>query len=452
MMKKYLALSLVPVLLVECVEDIPSDSTPDNIIYVNVKNREGGDGSSWAGAVTDLQSALEMSEPGQEIWVAKGSYYPSRDTADMENEDKRMHTFRLRNGVALYGGFNGTESRREKRDYRQNTTVLDGDIGVENDSTDNTYHVVYCGNGDSVFIDGFTVQNGKSLKNIAYSFHVYGGGLYSDSCAYLSVKNCTFRNNSAEASGGAIGIIYSRANLSDLTFEHNYSHNSGGGVGANRSLLTISGCHFKNNYAKFGSCIDDDQSRIIASQCSFVSNVSVAGGAIYTSYSKQQKINSLYINGVFRKNVSRHGADIVFGESNDTILNCTFISAHDTMYSIAPAGAFPVIKNCLFYGYQKGGINSMVDVLGWGKPKIGNSLFTDPTLFQDSNMVDIGGNIFATPVFTHAENGDYSLTAKSPGVNGGDNSAVREGMEKDFAGNPRIAGSAVDIGAYEYQE
>ena len=63
---------------------------------------------------------------------------------------------------------------------------------------------------------------------------------------------------------------------------------------------------------------------------------------------------------------------------------------------------------------------------------------------------DGGGNIGEDPLFVDAATANYRLTQSSPCIDAGDNTTV-EGY-RDLDGNDRIAGSAVDIGAYEKQE
>ena len=65
------------------------------------------------------------------------------------------------------------------------------------------------------------------------------------------------------------------------------------------------------------------------------------------------------------------------------------------------------------------------------------------------------GNFQADPGFVRRdpglqwENCDYRLAPRSPCVDAGDGAAVPANLLKDIAGNPRLSGSRVDIGAYE---
>ncbi|HEY3477130.1 MAG TPA: SBBP repeat-containing protein, partial [Anaerolineales bacterium] len=93
------------------------------IYYVNWDATGADDGTSWEDAYTDLQSALSAASYGDKIWVAAGTYKPTSGT-------DRTISFTLKNGVAVYGGFAGTETSRAQRNYEANVTVLSGDIGV----------------------------------------------------------------------------------------------------------------------------------------------------------------------------------------------------------------------------------------------------------------------------------------------------------------------------------
>ena len=55
---------------------------------------------------------------GGEVWVAMGVYDESRESAS--------GALLLREDVDVFGGFAGTESRREDRDYATNVAIIDG--------------------------------------------------------------------------------------------------------------------------------------------------------------------------------------------------------------------------------------------------------------------------------------------------------------------------------------
>ncbi len=63
----------------------------------------------------------------------------------------------------------------------------------------------------------------------------------------------------------------------------------------------------------------------------------------------------------------------------------------------------------------------------------------------------------SVPLFTDPENGDYSLswndTTRSPCIDAGDPDTTGLNLPPyDLAGNPRISGGIIDMGAYEYQQ
>jgi len=101
-------------------------------IYVNAEAPSGGDGTSWGAAYRYLQDALARADRGDEIWVAEGTYYPVQGANVSDIVGDRSATFQLKDGVKLYGGFVGTETRRSQRDWRANKTILSGDL-EEND-------------------------------------------------------------------------------------------------------------------------------------------------------------------------------------------------------------------------------------------------------------------------------------------------------------------------------
>ena len=130
--------------------------------------------TSWATAATSLQDALELAVSGDEVWVAQGTYTPDPDATATDYD--RDASFILREGLRLYGGFDGTEltdADRDQRDYANNLTILSGDLlgddqtrragqtGFQRQPHDNAYHVLIAAAAD-VWIDGFTVSGGQA--------------------------------------------------------------------------------------------------------------------------------------------------------------------------------------------------------------------------------------------------------------------------------------------------
>ncbi|HWZ86999.1 MAG TPA: hypothetical protein VN032_12405, partial [Thermoanaerobaculia bacterium] len=93
------------------------------VIFVNGAATGANNGSSWANAYVSLQSGLTAAGSSDEIWVAAATYKP---TATID----RTISFALKNGVGVYGGFNGTETQRSQRNPAVNVTILSGDIGT----------------------------------------------------------------------------------------------------------------------------------------------------------------------------------------------------------------------------------------------------------------------------------------------------------------------------------
>src|SRR5262249_2034999 len=138
--------------------------------FVNHSADGGNTGLSWANAYVALQSALDAAANNSaidEIWVAKGTYYP---TALIDPNEPRSAAFSLMSGVGIYGGFRGPddsdpnnpypgESSRSERNPDQNETILSGNIGDPNDPTDNCWHVIFAEDVDSTAVlNGFTVR------------------------------------------------------------------------------------------------------------------------------------------------------------------------------------------------------------------------------------------------------------------------------------------------------
>ncbi|MBK8421367.1 choice-of-anchor Q domain-containing protein [Candidatus Villigracilis saccharophilus] len=216
------------------------------ICYVKWNAAGVNNGTSWTDAYTDLQSTLGASTC-TEIWVAGGTYKPSTPAG-------RAATFQLKSGVALYGGFAGTETLRNERAYMTNVSILSGDIGATGVNTDNVYHVV-TGSGtiSTALLDGFTITAGNA--NAAALPNDRGGGLYSDTGSPTLINITISGNNSGSGGGGGARFTASTAALTNVTFSDNTSSGSGGGllVQGISAGVVLTNTTFTNNSTSTGA-------------------------------------------------------------------------------------------------------------------------------------------------------------------------------------------------------
>ena len=231
-----------------------------HVIYVNDDAAGANDGSSWTDALTDLQAALDIAQAGDEIWVAAGMYKP-RGAAGVE----RNATFQLESGVAIYGGFAGSETIREQRDPTPNATILSGDLRGDDDPSttlenladdptrqDNTYHVVTGSGTDATAeLNGFVITAGQANGEDA-GITDSGGGVYNRNGS-PSLVNCSIVRNSATGGdfggGGAMyNVFRSAPTLIDSTFDENWARRGGGGMyNTAASTPTLTRCLFSRN-------------------------------------------------------------------------------------------------------------------------------------------------------------------------------------------------------------
>ena len=324
-------------------------------IYVDVDATGTNNGSSWANAYTDLQDAIDNATSSDEIWVAEGTYYPTKDESGTAGTNDRDNTFFINYDIKLYGGFDGVETTRSQRTPTTNITILSGDMDNDEDSLDNCFHIMYFkGDGTnnvtaSAVVDGFTFEDGNATG--ATSTNPWGGAIYmyaysnnTNTTKYdcsPTINNNIFKNNDAN-NGGAIAILigyktsYGESTISNCFFYNNNTSSNGGAVytrGYNYDPvvnLNFINCVFYNNHAPTSGgavCNNhyNDVSNISYMNCSFynnwITNSSASGGAIYTN-----KVDAVTItNTIFHKNAinetdtSLAGSDLKIKSGSSTV-------------------------------------------------------------------------------------------------------------------------------------
>ena len=425
------------------------DNAPDSshIHYVAITGT--GTGVSWTEAFTNVQDALGAALAGDEIWVAKGVYYP--DVGIGQINDSVTATFLMTDGVSLYGGFDTSDAVLTDRDWENNVTVLSGDIdgndikdsnGVvittTNIISDNAYHVVTArGVTETAVLDGFTITAGHANREGASDAH--GGGILCFDGCNIRLNHVSFSGNKAKSLGGAMYIYaYEDDNypsLRNVTFYGNSALN-GGAIYSKASLygsntLNLVNATFSKNVANFGGAISQygfskafSKSTVIVRNATFSKNLAGGlGGAIYNAYTTH--------------------TDVV----NSILWNNQDSSGRGTLSS----SIYMIPKDPWFYRGSTYVENSLIQGTGGSRNWPSDDRFTDG-----------GGNIDTNPLFVKDPNlstasnaaGNLRLQAKSPVIDAGDNTFV-SGVPTDLDGEPRIQDGdgdgvgTVDMGAYE---
>lgn len=420
-----------------------------SVIYVDRDATGAATGLSWTDAYTNLQAGLSAATAGDEIWVAAGVYTPT-------NVADQNAAFYLKSGVELYGGFNGSETHRDQRDWQTHVTVLSGDIDGD-DAIDangvsthwshisgyNAWHVVIGSSADnSAVLDGFTITGGAATY---VDSRTRGGGIYN-SGGSPTLRNLTLSGNRASQYGGGIYNTNGSPTLINVTFSSNYAGGAtgnpygGGGMYAGSGNPTLINVTFSGN------------------------QVSLYGGGMYDSGGR-----STLINVVFSNNSANNAGGMYNRYSSPVLINVTFSgnSASNSGGGLYIYDSALALTNCILWGNTAGG-SAQIAVAQTGNP----SANINYSVIQGGCP---GGSVTCNNVI--GDNPQFAsglrLNDNSPAIDAGDNDAVPQDVHDldgdgniiellpyDRAGNRRLvehprsdtgngAAPLADMGAYE---
>ena len=461
-------------------------------IYVDHSATGSNNGSSWADAFLSLQDAIASASPGHEIWVADGAYYP--DEGNNQTADDRSSTFQLRNELALYGGFSGTESSLSERDLSVNKTVLSGDL-IQNDGPDlvnnseNAYNILTSSSTDSTAVlDSFTITGGNANLNIR-PFDT-GGGLRNvqgtptlTNCAFLenfalaggaisnrlssapSLNNCSFLRNSSQVDGGAILNESSSYSLNNCSFVGNFSHHfSGGAIQNFLSSPSLTNCSFQNNSAVIGGAISNDENSSPSHfNCSFVNNSASRNGGTGGAIANTIGSSPSFTNCSFLNNLSFVGGAIYNSFiSSPSLINCSFRGNS----AIHRGGAIcnlnlcsPTLTNCILWDNSANGESNSTNASVFNGPpepaRESNPTYSHCLVANSGGSsswnaglgTDLGNNLDTDPLFASTNGGAPYLLPGSPALDVGDNAINTETL--DLTGSDRIQNGTIDLGPLE---
>ncbi|MBS1686319.1 MAG: right-handed parallel beta-helix repeat-containing protein, partial [Bacteroidetes bacterium] len=405
--------------------------SPLGIVYVDGTATGSRDGSSWANAFTNLQSALDLAACGiaSQIWVSEGTYTPSRSAGGTLVQTPAA-VFQMHRGVAIYGGFSTAHgvTGMAQRDWVLYPTILSADIQRDGIASNNAYNVI--SNYDATLdttakLDGFTITGAFNSLDAGGGATIAGGIINVNASPLF--RHCIISGNTVQginnAYGGGAHNAYGSPVYDDCRFLNNTCSASfiayGGGISNDHAGPTLHRCVFDGNS---------------------VSAPNRVGGAIYsTGGSLAMPID----NCLFTHNSD--GAICVDSHSNITINNSTITANGGNagngggIYSLACS---PFITNSIIYNNDFGSIVNYNASPGFFYCDVQGS--GGSAAWHTSYGVDWGANIDADPKFAAG----FTLNTCSPCVNTASNSYVASAT--DLAGNSRIVNSVIDMGSYEY--
>jgi predicted outer membrane repeat protein len=466
-----------------------------------VKPDGSGDGNSWATASANLQAIINASSVGDQVWVAAGTYKPGGST----NTDRTI-SFSMKDGVAIYGGFTGTERAISERPTSitasPSGSILSGDLGTPGEITDNSEHIIVNTNLTSTAIlDGFVVtaatlpklatgggmrnvNSSPTIRNCYFTNHTEtpgfdggyagGGGIYNDAGSNALVVNCTFDNNKLWYGTGVMSESVSLT-LVNCTFTNNTGGTSGAVIG---KAVTMTNCVFSNNYSSSGSGGGGSSgggARVgdgsYVANCLFSSNTALGyGGGLSVGD------NATVVNCVFRGNKATgfggagnsagYGGAVSAGSS--LFVNCSFSNneaggRNNSGGGAIVAGPTTNFVNCSFAGNKCdraggaiAGSGMLINCIIWGNTPNGVnggvSSAVKYTITQDNTPGT--GNFMLDPLFVDVAGDNLRLLPCSPAIDRGSNTydanTKYNNTTTDPDNKPRLV-RQIDIGAYEFQ-
>lgn len=418
--------------------------------HVDAAATGADNGSSWQDAYPNLQLALQ-DQSCSEIWVAAGLYLP--DSSD------RAAAFTLRNNLAIYGGFAGTETQLSQRDWASNETILSGDIGEAGDDSDNAFNVVIAsGTDQTARLDGFTITAGNADDEDwdfeSECIHSCGGGIRMfEGSPHLA--NLTITNNFARWGGGGLFAQQnSEPQLENVHFIANSTDSLGGGMYLIKSHASLVDVSMHGNSASSGGGMFNDDSDPDLRNVTFSNNsVSTSGGGIWNFGS-----NPTLVNVTFSGNSAGGGGGMRNSSSSPILRNVTFRNNSAAAFNGGGGmrnglNSAPRLNNVIMSGSTNGDcVNDSGNLLNWQSShnlfESANSAINCGSQGYLDNIVGVSAQLEALD-----DNGGntrtHALRITSPAIGAGRNDLC---PDVDQRGLSRPQGEACDMGAYEFQD
>ncbi|MGJ8663654.1 MAG: hypothetical protein ACSHWU_08385 [Marinicella sp.] len=427
-------------------------STSEAQIHVDLAASGNNDGTSWADAFTDIQSAVNAAMDNDEILIAEGTYGGS-------NEILITKPMTIKGGYPSGGG---------GQDINANITIL---------SSANINRVLRATHiTGTLYLEGLTIQEGSTSRE--------GGGIKTS--GDLNLNFVTVHNNIATSSLSSHydtkgAGIYSTANITLVNSQ--VSHNStSSGTFAFRSIAGGGGIYGTANITLINSLVSYNAVSAFASNASTSDYSYSTGGGIHGE-GNITLTNSLVMHNMVASGYGYYSNSFgggIFGGDNSTIelINSQVsknTASTDSGFTLNSNGGgvygsdFTVLHNSILWGNRElEKVSGVVQTDGFNEHE-GGTLTTSHSLIRGEDLSTYNGidatNIGFDPLFADEANDDFRLLVGSPLIDAGNFSLLpldvydidtdgdlTERIPIDLDGLSRELGVNVDMGPYEYSD
>lgn len=331
------------------------------IRYVMPQKVGKGDGSSWENATNDIQGAIndlaekaeQAGTPGEkgEVWVAAGTYEVKDGI--IANDAYAPVSLLMKNGISVYGAFEGNEKSRSERikkaknlkpwGWQQESIIRGAEFKGSEDAKWNdtdeawniqnsrSYHVVWFaplpeGNAftDEVYLEGFTIEGGKynDTNEDKYAPGCGAGVYINDPNARMRYCTVRFCNQGMKEIGNIKprgGGIYCKNGQTEGNLVYNCSAYQGGGIYIDeagfitRSMVTNCSAYQGAGVYLNGDASNPEKAYYQTLATSVISNnTSTRNGAVYLDG------HGLVINNTIVNNYTNNTSDPADKMSSNT--------------------------------------------------------------------------------------------------------------------------------------
>ncbi len=314
-------------------------------------------------------------------------------------------------------------------------------------------------------IDFAPALNGATIILTSGALAITGRTLTLDASALSSGITLSGNNNSRIITITKNGTVIADVTLKNLHLRHGReTTNNGGGIYVNGCHLVLEACSIRDCFSTYdgGGFWGNGMTGSIQ-RCVIAGNQSSSsGGGIYLIGVNALGISSSQVSG----NQALVGGGIFNLAASPTLSNCS-IQGNAASGIRSELDSNPILRNCIVWGNTAGGDTlaaKQLKNLSDSNPNVANCLIegaTNSASFSDGNLVLWGGGnldgalpvnnpdfVGAVPAASAPNStADLRVFTSSPCLNVGDNLAGSPSL--DLAGNARIQGGTIDLGAYE---